>query len=262
MLGKFIDIDRATGSKINRPEGTVISAFNQIETNLFRSFNRSNPNQDIVDSVEHVYYKPDISLNKELIKTISSSLEDPIKEKGLTSDPDHGKLYRFIDKSIIDFQDNVEGFEELLKTDELNQTVQGYFGDGYKFDHVASGWYEPTDKGEQIIPSAWHLDEHLRTSKVRCFVFLSDESTRNAPLQVVNRKETKEILSEHSVPELNKNPELVEEKANINSFTGSRGEFILFNPATHLHRAAIPGQEEKPRRTLMIDFVPALDLFK
>lgn len=253
----YITNDRKLGRHLSRPEGLLTSSirgFELLTANKLGNFERS---RVIKEGVDKSFYRPNKSLNDDLVDRIRNKLDNKMETAGkepVATDRGVAKC-SFVSHNSTNFKD-VEGFEELLQSSIVEETVRGYFGSKYKFDYAGACWYYITGKDEKIQNSDWHLDAHERASKLRMFVFLSDESKRETPLQVVGRSETKEICSKYTLEELRENPEIVENNADINEFSGSKGDFILFNPSRNLHRAGLPTKGEHPRKVMMIDFIP------
>lgn len=262
MLQSLIKKDRELGRYIYRPEGTVVNSFNQAEMKVIRALGSAKLDQDIVQKIEELYYRPNFSFDEGLINDLKNSLEpDLMSSAHVTKPVNKQSNYYFIDSQDLNFSQEVDSFNQIITSSKLKKNLRRYFGTEFKFEHAATGWADPiSNRDENFVPTAWHLDAYFRTSKTRCFIFLSDENTRNAPLQIINRGDTQKILSEHSIDYIHKNPDIVEEKAEIHEFNGSTGDFIIFNPATHLHRATYPTEGDYRRKTLMVDFVPKLNI--
>lgn len=263
MLNSLVSKDRMIGRHVNMPEGAIVNSANKVEMILTRKLGARKLDQSIIDDIEEIYHKTDSSIDNKVIKSIKRSLEPQILEKGIVTKPiNEQNEYHYVDSQKLNFRKNVEGFNSLLNSSQWKEELESYFGAGFKFEHAASGWSDSvTESEEDYVTTAWHLDKYFRTSKTRCFVFLSDESSRKAPLQIVDRSETKKLMSKYSIDYIRNNPDVVEEEADIHEFSGSAGDFIIFNPATHLHRATNPTEGDYRRKTLMVDFVPVLDIF-
>lgn len=254
---KIIEIDRKFGRHVGKPEGLAIAYGELLEKSLSSNLGSYEIDRKVRSDVDRVFHKPDFSLDKESIDKIRESLRSAIDNEPEPLNPEEQRRYNFIENGDIDFLEDVEGFKQLTENQALREILRSYFGSDIKFDHAASGWNNVIRSEKSPYPTAWHLDTHLRTSKTRCFIFLSDESGRNAPLQIVNREETKKLTEKHSMQYLRENPEIVEENATLHEFKGEPGDFLVFNPAKHIHRATAPTEGENYRKTLLVDFVPS-----
>lgn len=258
MINKLIKQDRKLGRYVKRPEGAFISAFSRMEAEIGRKVSDVEKKEEVLDEIEKLYYKPDSKIDSELIKEIRRQLRSKIvKSKNRKNTSREETSFFYIDSNQLDFKNEIDGFSTLLETENLKKALRDSFGAKTSFDFVASTWKEPVlDSKKEHIPIDWHLDHYLRASKLRCFIFLSDESQRHAPMQIIDRESTRKLLKNYKISELRAKPEIVGRKADIKEFKGRPGEYVIFNPATNLHRATIPTEKDYKRKTLMLDFIP------
>lgn len=255
MINDLIDKDRVLGCRVGKPEGLFCSTVAEIDGYISGKIGDKEIDEDIREAVVESFYSPENTVDGELIDKLVADMKPQVaQEKNSSVITEEGTTYYFVDHGKeLDFFE-MEGFAQIVS--ELKQYAESFYGSEVKFDHASTGWSEPVESGKDRLPSGWHLDWHLRASKLRLFVFLSDESVRDVPLQLVDREKTVDIMSEHDIQSLNQNSGLVEEKAELNEFKGGKGSFVVFNPATHLHRATAPTGDGEMRKALMVDFVP------
>ena len=198
--------------------------------------NQSNFKSNLIDLFHSFFLKKNFEIIKGNINIDGISYqENKSKSRSFTKD----KISSFyIEKSAPDYI--------LPVINDNKKAIQDYLGTNFKIKHsYYNRTYNIPDYLEtyDVYSNIWHLDSHDGFKLLKIFVLLHDTSDDDGPFYFLERKDTikywnklKDRYSGFKQNIENKIMKFDEEK----KFTGKKGDYLIINTSTCMHRASIP----------------------
>lgn len=147
----------------------------------------------------------------------------------------------FIDSETFDFGEHIPETEEFM-TPEVIDAIERYYGSHFQVIGIRA-WrnFHHRDSWKRLgkdSPRAWHLD--FTPAVLKLFVWISDVDDRHGPTHYISREETRRLMQAYSWDEITPPNGVVEDEAEVKTFTGAAGTTGIFNISTTLHRGGDP----------------------
>jgi len=167
-------------------------------------------------------------------------------------------------RRIKSWGDESEGLFDLIPElhdvlDAVQGPVESYYDSNVRLLNalIRETVHVPREvvKETEVYNNYWHIDPHP-IDQVKVFVALSDIDEDCGPFHYLSFEDSQRLLQEYDDRDEAGVPgNLVEEKAEVKTFTGEKGSAMLCNTNVILHRAGNPSPENH-RDLLTLQFSP------
>lgn len=223
------------------------------DTKLWIAKRRSSyqENEEVQNEIDNGVYEFGQLYNVEMIERIKKDLKPRIEDDEIANikEVDGSEVYR-----SVYFDPDEEWIQEMLEYKELQNVLRSYFGADFRTQLAGLIRYEDGDEEDRVGTLNWHLDSSSPPNSVRLLVFMTDQEEEGA-FELVELEQTEELLEDFEYGELHENPKCVEENVEVESYTGKRGNTLLTNVVSQLHRGRYPKADET-RFIMVFSFVP------
>lgn len=238
--------DRKAGIKLlNNPEGIITGGLSSLNIRRARRNSDHILDIDLHEKIEAEVVEKVRVIDEEVIDSLLNDIKKEFKAREEKEPSLKSKTKKTFDSNSVDFN-TLDGYSDILENKDIKETVRSYYGSDFQVSYTMVLCYEPSsDESFEEVESTrnWHLGLGSSSNVLRMLVFLTNE-TDGGPLEVISAKQTKELLENYTLDELKKNPEIVEENADIQSYNCDKGSVLFFNPLKQLHRGGNPAEGE------------------
>jgi hypothetical protein len=260
LLERLVRAERSTAiNRLSDPRGVMCRLTRKTQIELARIEGSYDTDSELIESVNQDFYDLEQPFDEDTIERVKEELEPYILDEDISDveKRDGEQIYNVIGSEDINIREESEGVAQILDNKELEEALHSFFGSEFDITWICGIYYS---KDFHSVPEEWHIDNYgaRRTSTIRLFIFLSDESSGDGPIQIISPEESREVISKYGMEKIEENPSIVEEEANIKEFSGPPGSAILFTPGHQLHRAVHPDEKEHRRKVLTVNIEPKL----
>jgi hypothetical protein len=213
---------------------------NSLNLLISKSFFYSQSNfSDVIKDISLIFFKK-FKLNSDFFQSISghSTTKLPNFNTEIATVRGNGNSINSMSYNL-DSIDNI--FKDIITEHEL--IIKKYLGNSFLYEPPLffRNYNIPEEfQNYDIYSNVWHQDSHDGYVLLKVFILLTDIDESDGPFMFLERTDTKkywkELRERWTFKKFKNIPTFKEEK----KLTGKKGDYIIINTATCMHRASIP----------------------